>query len=499
MRVAIIGGGITGLSAAYQLAKRCRESGTAIEIVLYESAGRLGGKVLTRREPGVIMEGGPDSFLVRKPWMRELCVELGLEESLVSFYEGSLPTLMRFRGKLRTVPPGLAAGAPSRWGAVFASDLLSWRGKLRLAAERFVPPRRDGADETIAQFARRRLGREAAERALEPMLAGIYGGEAERLSILATFPALAEMERLYGSLWAGVRKARASRTRPQGGNGAHAGGTPPAFQTLVQGLDAVVDALVRKAEGVRFELGREVTGCEPVPAAREGAPAAPGIREDGAASPGIGGAGGKPVRYALAFSDGTAELFDRIIVAAPAPAAAKILAGAAPEAAAELRAIPYASSVSVYLAFRKEEVRHPLRGSGYLSVAESRDNPVRGTTWVSSKWPHCADPDKVLVRCHMGKIGGLPPIECDDDLLIREAREELRRVLGIDAEPVITHVFRWREAFPQYLVGHLHRVAAIERALPPGIWMAGAALRGLGLPDCVRQGRAAADQVFETL
>jgi len=140
MRVAIIGGGITGLSAAYQLAKRCRESGTAVEIVLYESAGRLGGKVLTRREPGVIMEGGPDSFLVRKPWMRELCVELGLEESLVSFYEGSLPTLMRFRGKLRTVPPGLAAGAPSRWGAVFASDLLSWRGKLRLAAERFVPP-----------------------------------------------------------------------------------------------------------------------------------------------------------------------------------------------------------------------------------------------------------------------------------------------------------------------------------------------------------------------
>jgi len=491
MKVAIVGGGISGLSAAYQLAKRSREAHVAVEIVLYESETRLGGKVLTRRGPGLIMEGGPDSFLVRKPWMRELCVELGLEEHLVSLYEGRLPTLMRYRGKLRTIPPGLAMGVPKDWRSVFASDLLSWKGKLRLAAERFIPPRRDDGDETIAQFARRRLGREAAERALEPMLAGIYGGEAERLSLLSTFPSLAETERRYGSLWAGAHKARA-RGVPRGAEAGRSLEPAPSFQTLALGLDASIDALVRKAQGVRFETGREVIACEAATpsgdaGAKESVEATGSSRRPGAA------------RYALRFADGTAELFDRVVLATPASAAARILAQVAPEAAAELRSIPYSSSVSVYLAFRKEEVAHPLNGSGYLSVAESRDNPVRGTTWVSSKWPHCARHDMVLIRCHMGRIGGLSPMECDNELVVKEAREELRRMVGIEAAPVLTHVFRWREAFPQYLVGHLSRVAAIEKALPPGIWVTGALLRGVGLPDCVRQGRATADAVFESL
>lgn len=493
MRVAIVGGGITGLAAAYQLAKRCREAEKPAEIVLYEAQPRLGGKVLTVRRDGLIMEGGPDSFIVRKPWMKELCVELGLEENLLSFFEGSLPTWMRYRGKLRKLPAGLAMGVPRSPWELLTTDLLSWRGKVRVLLERYIPPRREEADETIAQFARRRLGKEAAERAMEPVLASVYGGEAERLSILATYPSLRELERRYGSLWAGMRKTRGRGAQARRKAGEGPGAEPvPAFQTLASGLETVIEALREKASGVRFETGREVVACEAV--SEESPPGDPDMQERPAGSADAS----RPGRYALKFADGSAEVFDRVILATPANQAARILAQIAPEAADELRAIPYSSLVSVYLAYRRSEVAHPLFGTGYLSVAESKDNPVRGTTWVSSKWPHCADPQTVLIRCHMGRIGGLAPIECDDELVIREARAELRRVLGIEAEPTAVHVFRWRDAFPQYLVGHLHRVAAIERALPPGVWVTGAALRGLGLPDCVRQGRAAADHVFES-
>ena len=189
-----------------------------------------------------------------------------------------------------------------------------------------------------------------------------------------------------------------------------------------------------------------------------------------------------------------------MILATPATAAARILAKIAPKAAAGLRAIPYASATSVYLVYRKAEVSHPLHGTGYLSVSESRDNPVRGTTWVSSKWPHTSDEGTVVIRCHMGKIDGRAPIECDDEQLVREARGE--RAGACDKSrpnPCLTRVFRWQEAFPQYLVGHLERIRAIEEALPPGLWVTGAAFRGVGLPDCVRQGREAAEKVLQSL
>lgn len=544
LRVAVVGGGITGLSAAYYVLRLAAEQGRPCRLTLFEQDGRLGGKVRSEAAGGFLMEAGPDGFLLRKPWMAELCRELGLGEQMVPIggagagaagqaapgqsmagqgaagagaggaarangtpsawggaggaaAGGALGTYIWAGGRLHPLPAGSFLGIPAGIGPLVGSSLLSWPGKLRLALEPMIPPRREETDESVAAFARRRLGREAAERLVEPLLSGIFGGDASRLSVEAAFPMLRDMERRYGSLWAAMR-ASAQRRAASGQRGG-GGGSEGALASLRNGLEGAVAALRAELErrGADVRLGQAVTGL------RLGNP------EDGA-SPAGGQGGPGPSAAASASSDGAGEpvkvlqleggqelAADRVILAVPAPAAARIVRGVAPEAAGLLESIAYAGAASVYLGYRQGDVPRALDGTGYLTVRQG-ERPVRACTWVSSKWPHTVRGGGVLMRLHMGPYGGREPSQRSDEELVAEARQEMARVMGIQADPVLVRVFRWPAAIPQYEPGHRARVEAIEAAVAriPGLYVAGAAYRGVGLPDCVRQGREAAERAL---
>lgn len=479
LRVAVVGGGITGLAAAYHLVRQAKQDGLPLEITLFEKEPDLGGKVRSHRVDGLLLEGGPDSFLTAKPWMRSLCESAGLGDRLVPFGSGATGTYMKVDGRLRLIPPGLGFGVSARWGPVLRSDLLSWRGKLRLFMEPFIPPFTAG-EETIAAFARRRLGHEAATRLMEPMMAGIFGGEPEGLSLDACFPAWREMERRYGSLTRAMRasSSRGRNPRAGGGPGGSSSGSSARspFLTVRDGLQEVVNVL-------RREMGSSVRLVTQQPVVR--------LKRDR-----------EKDGYLLTLADGTVYPASGVILTVPAFAAASILEEACPAASRLLRQIRYSSAASVYLAYRREDVPHPLDGTGYMVARDGRrDRPVSACTWVSSKWPHCSTPDRVLIRCHMGVHKGVDPAQRSPEQLVEEARAELREVMGIQAPPRLTQVFVWPTALPQYELGHRQRVDAIQQALGqlPGVAVAGAAYRGVGLPDCVRQGQEAATAVAEWL
>ena len=513
--VAIIGGGITGLAAAYFLQEAARERGRPVAITLLEASHRLGGKILTERVDGYCIEAGPDSFLTRKPWARLLAERLGLGDELVPIDPRHRRTFILKDGRLHPIPEGLFMFVPLSLGGLVRSRLFTPWGKARMALEPFVP-RGPAGDESIAAFVTRRVGREALERLAEPLLTGIYAGRAERLSILATFPQLKEAEQRHGSLWRGLGRARrhagpnsSGAAGGRGGGGAAGDGTGPAtarrtagageagdgsaFLALRGGLESLVEALVRRLDGVTVRTGVRVTGLSPA-AEEDGAPG--GTSGSGGAPPPAGPGSSRP-RYALALSDGTQVRADVVIMAVPAFAAAELLAAVCLDAVPHLRAIPFVSVMTCALGFDRADVGHPLNGSGFL-VPSREGRAITACTWVSSKWAHTAQPDQVLIRCYLGRDGEQQVMGLPDDAVVELVRRELRELMGIDAAPRLARVYRWERSMPQYEVGHLERVAAVERALArhPGLLVAGASYRGVGVPDCIRQGELAAEQAL---
>lgn len=459
-RVAVVGGGITGLSAAYRLQQRAREAGAPLQVDLFEKSAGLGGKVRSVREDDLLLEAGPDSFLASRPALAELCGELGLADELVPPGEGEeTGSFIRVGHRLIPIPPGFSLSSRLRWGPILRSPLLSWRGKLRMALEPFIPPRRSDEDESLADFARRRVGVEAATRLLEPLLARIYSADPTRLSMQAAYPWLLGMERRYGSLYAAMRRSNRRES------GRH-------LLTHPEGLGRIVERLVEASPSVRFRRGHEVTE----------------LQRDGQG-------------YRLVLADGTVERVDGVVLATPASAAARILRNAARDVAQVIGAIRYAAVASVYVAFPRSAVAHPLRGSGYLAESGAK-TPIKACTWVTSKWPH-ADRrgERVLLRCHVSSPDDRRPTEWDDATLLKYVREELAATLEIVAPPSAHWIFRWPEAIPQYEVGHAERVARIEawERTQPALAIAGAALRGSGLAACTAQGLAAADRVWAGL
>ncbi len=470
--VAIIGGGMTGVAAAFFLQETAREQGRPLAVTVIEASGRLGGKVLTDRVDGFFIEAGPDSFLARKPWARQLAERVGLGDDLVPTDPRHRHTFVLGRGRLHPIPEGLFMFVPVRLGAFARTRLISPWGKARMALEPLVPKGPEG-DETIAAFVTRRAGREALERLAEPLLTGIYSGRADRLSILSTFPQLKEMEQRAGSLWKGFM----SGPRAQAGGGS-------AFLSLRGGLDSLVQAVARRLDAVTVRTGVKVTRLALADAAAApGEPKAP--------------AGAGRDRYRLALSDGTYVAADAVIVATPAFAAADLIEPICPEAAPHLRAIRFVSTITCVLGYNRADLQHPLNGSGFL-VPRKEGRPITACTWVSSKWAHAARPDQALIRCYLGRDGEQEVMGWSDDKVVAAVRNELRELMGITAAPQLVRVYRWERAMPQYEVGHRERVAAIERAVAkrPGIVLAGASYHGVGVPDCVRQGQQAAERVL---
>lgn len=458
----VVGGGIAGLSAAYALSQ---SDGPPIACTLVEGDSRLGGKILTEQVEGFVIEGGPDSFLSQKPWGIELCRKLGLEDRLIGTNPDTRRTFVYSRGRLEELPEGLALGFPTRLGSFVRSGLLSWPGKLRLGAEIFVPRRREEGDESLGGFFRRRLGDEALERIIEPLMTGIYAGDADRLSILATFPRFPEMEREHGSLVRSMLGARRRRTASDRGEAPR--WTP--FVTLRGGLSELVRTLAGRLSAVKVCVGRRVTA----------------VRRCGT------GRG-----YEVLVEGDSSLKADAVVLATPAFGAASLLEPLDGTVAGLLEGIPYASTATVTLGYRREGFSHDLVGYGFV-MPRIEGRTLLAATWSSSKWDHRAPDGSVLIRCYIGGAGRETALERSDEELVELARADLRHVMGVMEKPALVRVFRWPRAMPQYLVGHLDRLAAIEARLQglPGVFVAGAGYRGVGVPDCIRDGLGAAERV----
>ncbi|MBM3469467.1 MAG: protoporphyrinogen oxidase [Armatimonadetes bacterium] len=469
--VAIVGGGITGLAATHALALDRRARDLGVRCTLVEQESRLGGKLLTERINGCLVEAGPDSFLATKPWAANLCRALGLGDRLIGTLPGQ-PVYVAFRGKLHPFPEGLALGVPSRIAPLVRTRLLSPLEKLRVGFDLVLPRRHEATDETMGAFIRRRLGDAVVARLAGPMLAGIYAGDVYALSLRATFPQLLEWEASHRSL---VLAAMARRKQMA----AAASGSPsPMFLSLTGGVGELVEALVaalggpRGSDNTRFVTGRSVVRLAPVV-------------EHGRTS------------YALHLDDGGTIIADGVVLTVPAFASAALLAPVAPRVASLLEGIPYVSTAAVTLAFRRQEVGHPLVGHGFV-VARDEPMEITACTWVSSKWPRRAPPDLVLLRCYLGAAGREAILQENDDRLVSLVRRDLRTTLCLDADPVFTTVARWPNSMPQYLSGHLDRLEAIGTELRayPNLALAGAGYGGTGIPDCIRQGTDAAERLL---
>jgi len=480
-RVAIVGGGIAGLSAAFYLEKE-RRAGAAVEYVLYESSSRLGGVILTEQVGDFLVEAGPDSFLSSKPWARELCRDLSIEDQLIFSNDSERRTYLLLRGRLVALPEGLQMMVPARTLPILTSRLFSFPAKLRIAGEWFLRlsprPDKDGAsekDESVASFIGRHFGAEVVERLAQPLLAGVYGGDVERLSVRAVLPGLVDMERRYGSLGRALSRRQAQAADPPA----------PIFMTLRGGMQQMVDAL---AQAVPASAIRK-----PVPV--------------------------RALRYCGSAwrlqAGGGAERFDAVVLAVPAPVAASLLGGKAHPAtrnqqqadgghrseddiaahlAAQLEAIPYNSSLVVVLGFGAG-IGLP-KGFGFL-VPRSEGRHVLACTFVDNKFSGRAAEGRRLLRLFFGGTRIEDILQWPEEEILVLARRELQEILGLDAEPLLARVYRWSRAMAQYEVGHLARVAEIERlrAQLPGLYLAGNALQGIGVPDCIRSGKAAAEAI----
>jgi oxygen-dependent protoporphyrinogen oxidase len=441
--VAVIGAGIAGLAATYELQRR------GVSVRLLEASDRPGGVIRTDRFDGWVVDAGPDSLLVQKPAAVALCRELGLGDRLVSTLTPRTAYVLR-HGRLHPIPEGSFLGFPVRVSALAASSLFSVGGKLRMACEVVIPRREDDEDESIAAFVRRRFGEEAVDYLAEPLLAGIHAGDVDRLSVRALFPRLVDAERQTGSI---IRAFRALRMKPS---------PQGAFVSLPGGIG---------------ELAETLAGAIP-----------PGVITTSSRVTDLRHAG----IFTLDATTGAIQA-TAVILAVPAYAAGGILRGVHTGLAALCADVPYASTATVAFGYRREQIGHPMRGSGFV-VPRVERNPLLAATWVTSKWPHRAPDGHVLLRGFLG--GGRDPrrLDQDDDDLIDLAREALADVMSISGTPIFARLSRWTRQSPQYEVGHLERLAAVENHLAriPGLFVTGSGFRSIGIPDCIADAREAA-------
>jgi oxygen-dependent protoporphyrinogen oxidase len=474
--VAIVGGGISGLATAYYLQQQAARAGQPLRYVLIERGAYPGGKLLTEEVHGFgdrpfVVEAGPDSFLTQKPWALQLARELGMEERLLGTNDDRRKTFVLHHGKPAPLPDGVLLIVPTRFRPFALSPLISPWGKLRMGMDLLIPPRRDDEDETLADFIRRRLGEEALDKIAEPLLSGIYNAEAERQSLLATFPRFREIEKRHGSL---IRGMLAARHRSGSHGPASPSGAPAKplsmFVSLRGGTQELATTLAARLTGdLRLNTALE---------------------ELTLAAPGSG--------YRLALSGGDTLIAQCVALATPAFVTADLVRELAPAAAGLLDAIRYVSTGTLSLGFRRAEVSHPLNGFGVV-IPRSERRPINAITWSSTKFDHRAPDGYVLLRVFFGGSRHPEAVDRSDAELLATARSELAALLGITAEPVFHRLYRWRNATAQYDVGHLNHVAAIEQALPPGVYVTGSPYRGIGIPDCVHQGQMTAAQMWAAL
>jgi protoporphyrinogen/coproporphyrinogen III oxidase len=459
-RIAVVGGGISGLAAAFTL----QEHGA--DIVLFEAKERLGGKIHTDRIDGLLIDSGPDSFLSSKPAALKLVERLGLQESIINTLPDGGGTFILRDGRLMPLPEGLTLLVPAEFKAIARTPLLSPLGKARMAMDIVIPPRRDDADESVGSFVRRRVGNEAFERMAEPLLSGIFAGDADRLSLLSTFPRLRDIEREHRSVIRGaIAQKKQARTRTQG-----PGPVRTPFVSLDGGLGQMIDALAERIDPARIHTNTAVTAIRTMDGGYT-------LR-----------AGGSEVRV------------DGVVLAIPAPAAAIAVEPLSQGLADVLGEIEYVSSAAVSLAFNASDVEGKQGGRGFV-IPRAEGRTLTAVTWTSNKFGGRVPPGIALLRGFVGRAGNEAPAFLPDDELIALVRSELTTILGITAAPITRRVYRLPNAVPQYNLGHPERLGRIrDCAAPyPGLALTGAAYRGVGIPDCIHDAREQAQQLLDRL
>ena len=468
MRLTIIGGGTAGLSAAYYATRHAQYD----HITLLESDSRWGGKIATDRvtfdDGQFIIEGGPDTFLATKPWGVALCKELGLRERLHGTNPKTKNTYVLHLDKLEPLPDGLAMMIPTNTQAILKTHLVSWFGKARMGFDFLQPAKavnpNDGAggDESLGAFVSRRLGREAYENLIEPLMSGIYAGDGDALSLASTFPYLRDLELKYGSLARGALKMRAqSNGKVQGSRSA--------FLTPTTGLAEIVEALVKSLTSkVELRLNSRVASIS------------------------------RPSTFDVRLETGEHINTDSLILATPAFISGGLLASFDPELASVLTSIPYASTATVSLAYRLSDIPRELDGYGYV-IPRREGRKALACTWTSTKFPHRAPDGYSLIRVFIGRAG--QDIPWNEQELFELSKEELNLTLGITAEPILSRVFMWDKAMPQYNLGHPEKLKQIDAALEkyPNLALAGNGYRGIGIPDCIHSGELAVEKVTRDL
>ena len=465
-RIAIVGGGISGLAAAFEL-EQLRKDGAQIEYVLYEASSRLGGVLRTEQVDGCLVEAGPDSFVTEKPWAADLCRCLGIGDQLIGSNDADRKTYILTRGRLVEMPDGLMFMVPTKIIPTGMSPLFSWTTKIRMARELFHPPRAVDHDESVAAFVERHYGSEMVDRLADPLLSGVYGGEAANLSVRAVLPRFAEMERNHGSLGRAMLAARNKQKKNSSGPKKAA---PPLFTSLKNGMQSLAEAVIARLPSSALRINTPVQALQPQAEA-----------------------GGWLLSAGL-----QSDHFDGVIVALPAKAAANVLSMASAELPGELAAIQYSSSITVGLGY-DAEVRQSLPpGFGFL-VPRSEGKRLLAATFVHNKFPHRAPEDRALLRCFFAGSNAEDVWPLSDDQIVAIVRTELQEIINLRAEPIFARVYKWKSAMAQYGVGHLDRLERIERLSRqlPGLALAGNAYRGIGVPDCVRSGREGAKMLSE--
>jgi oxygen-dependent protoporphyrinogen oxidase len=480
-RIAVLGGGITGLSAAYTLA-RARLAGAPIEELLIEARDRLGGSIRTETVEGFLIEGGPDSFITEKPEAAALCRELGLGNSLLGSNDVGRCTYILHRGRLVPLPDGLMLLVPTRFWPMLVTPLLPFRSKLAMAAEFFRMPseadNRAPDDESVASFVGRHYGDAMTENIVDPLLAGVFGGDAAALSIRSVLPRFHTMEQKHGSLTRATLKAiRRRQSIPQSSPNA-AEAAPALFMTLREGLGRMVEALEQHLDSSRVFLERSVLAIEPYER------------------------GGGDRAYRVRCLGGGVHDADAVIMALPTYQCARLVSSFDLNLAQALNAVPFSSAVTVSLGYDPARVGLGQLPPGFGFLAPHKEGcRLLACTFVHGKFNYRAPPGRALLRCFLGGARDPAALNLSDKDTVDLCRYELRGILSLDAEPSFYRIFRWPQSMPQYEVGHSRRVQSILRQLENhrGLFVAGNAYSGIGISDCIRTGRAAAERALRHL
>ncbi|ALC17408.1 protoporphyrinogen oxidase [Desulfuromonas soudanensis] len=464
IRIAVIGAGISGLSTAHAVQRLAAEAGLEVETTVLEKKERLGGKILSVKEEGYLCEWGPNGFLDNKPMTLELCDRLGIRERLLRSNDNARKRFIYSEKKLHRLPEN----GPS----FLKSDLISWPGKLRLACEMLVPPYRGSADETLADFGRRRLGAEALDKLIAPMVAGIFAGDPETMSLKSCFPRIYQLEREYGGLIkAMARLAKKKRSEVKAGkvvaSAAGPGGTLTSFSAGIQELSDATAAAIS---------GTLRTGCAVVAILP---------RKEG---------------FELHLENGGVLDAELVISAAPAHALAGMLEETSAAMADILKEIPYAPMNVVCFGYQRQKIARDLDGFGYL-IPKKEGKNILGTLWDSSIFPHRAPEGHVLLRSMMGGATNPGAIALGEEEVRSRVKADLKEIMGIDAEPDFVRVFRHDKAIPQYVSGHGKKLLALDEQLEktPGLFLTGNAFFGVGLNDCVNASNQIAERVVAFL